>query len=477
MKKLLAIIMCGLILSGTAFTLAGCGTAPSGVETPPISDDTSTDDTPEKVELTEGVAKKVSAQISRFSTTLFKEMYKSREEKKNTLVSPFSVYTALSLLSNGANNDTEAQISGVLSGFSDDNEFATVCNCLEGNHNFAECPLVTTGELNAYFEGYMRSLEHSNSTNEDTKLYMANSVWAFERENLNFNENFFNISRDYYNAELFSEEISDKTVKKINNWVEYNTDGMIEKIINDLTPDTVAVLINTLAFDGKWKRAYETSDVYTDKFTDYTGNQIDVEYMESDENYYIDMGNATGFIKDYSGSSEIQYENEFDDGGAVTEGKPRYGFVALLPDEGTTIDSYIDSMTNTTITDAVNNAKEALVFADMPKFEFSDGINFNEILSEMGMTNAFSPDNADFSSLATSSGNIYVSDVLHNTYISVAEEGTRAAAATAIIMMDNCADVLPEEYYEVKLDRPFVFAIYDYEAEAPIFIGTYIGVE
>ena len=471
MKKLLAIIMCGLILSGTACTLAGCGIAVGGdVETPPTYIETNTDDTPEKVELTENISTKISAEISCFSTALFKEMYKSREEKKNTLVSPFSVYTAFSLLNNGAEGDTEAQILDVLSGYRDDLEFSA-------DSNYYQYPSITTGELNSYFQGYMRSLEYSNSTNEDTKMYMANSVWTFERENLAFNQSFFDLSQEYYNAELFSEEISEKTVKKINNWVDDNTDGMIKEIIKKLDPETVSVIINTLAFDGKWEEGYEESDIYTDKFTDYTGTKQDTEFMSSTESYYIDLGNATGFIKDYKGSSEIEYENELDDGGAVTSGKPRYGFVALLPNEDVTIDSFIDSMTNSTFNHAVKNAKGATVFAKIPKFEFSDDINLNGILSEMGMTNAFDPASADFSSLSASGESVHISDVLHKTFISVTEEGTRAAAATAIIITNDCVAEPIEEYYEVTLDRPFVFAIYDYEADAPIFIGTYLGLD
>lgn len=469
MKKILSIIMCGLILSSAAISLAGCETAKD------IGDDTvstATSDTPstqtsQSPALTDELSSDVRAKINDFSTILFKQMYSSKESGENTLVSPISVFTALSLLSNGANDKTAEQINDVLSGY--------YYNCT-GDVVYDDYDPLNTAELNAYFNNYIANLESKNYDDVVTKLSMANSVWAFEKDNLTFNDNFFDVSENYYNAQLFSEKISNSTVKKINNWVSDNTDGMIEEIIDELSSDSVACLINALAFEGEWENTYTSNEVYTDKFTDYFGNQTDAEFMSSTEAYYIDDGNATGFIKDYKGNGNIQYENEYADGGSVEYEEPRYCFVALLPNEGTDIDEYINTMAHDTITNAVNSAKPATVFAKLPKFEFDDSINFNEILYDLGMPNAFDPNTADFSNLANTDGNIHVTDVLHNTHISVTEEGTKAAASTAVIMQENAVAAVDGEYYEVTLDRPFVFAIYDYEEEMPVFIGVLMTV-
>ena len=107
----------------------------------------------------------------------------------------------------------------------------------------------------------------------------------------------------------------------------------------------------------------------------------------------------------------------------------------------------------------------------MPKFEYGYKTTMNDILKSLGMTMPFDRKKADFSDLAVSSGNIYINRVIHQTYISVGEKGTRAGAAT-IVQMDGESAGYVENYHTVTLDRPFVYAIIDNATGLPIFIGT-----
>ena len=122
----------------------------------------------------------------------------------------------------------------------------------------------------------------------------------------------------------------------------------------------------------------------------------------------------------------------------------------------------------------MKNAESAVVYASMPKFGYEYGIEMNDALKALGMPDAFDEKKADFSKMASSSdGNLYIGGVVHKTFISVTERGTRAGAATKVAMAAGGAPMEPKY---VRLDRPFVFAIIDNATKLPVFIGTLMSV-
>ena len=150
----------------------------------------------------------------------------------------------------------------------------------------------------------------------------------------------------------------------------------------------------------------------------------------------------------------------------------------MLPNEGVTVSQYVDSLTGEHLRELLNNPQDVTVFASIPKFETEYGIEMSEVLQKMGMTDAFDWRVADFSRLGTydvDGMNIFINRVLHKTFISVSEQGTRAGAATVVEMAPGSA--APEiEYKEVILDRPFVYMLIDCETNLPFFIGTMMNV-
>lgn len=113
----------------------------------------------------------------------------------------------------------------------------------------------------------------------------------------------------------------------------------------------------------------------------------------------------------------------------------------------------------------------------IPKFEAEYSAELSEVLMEMGMTDAFSMRDADFSGLGSSTeGNIVISRVLHKTHVAVDEKGTKAGAATAVEMKTESAAEPMEEPKQVILDRPFVYLLIDCEQAVPLFIGTVMEV-
>ena len=364
-----------------------------------------------------------NAEVTDFAIRLFKA---SEVSGKNTLISPLSVLCALAMTANGAEEETLAQMEDVLG--------------------------MTTAELNLYLYSYMQNLPQG----EKYKLSLANSIWFTEDERFTVNQSFLQTNADYYGADIYKAPFDKQTLKDINNWVKQNTDDMIPEILDKIPDEAIMYLVNALAFEAEWMEIYEKQQVRDGKFTKEDGTKQNVEFMYSTEGTYLEDENAIGFKKYYKGG--------------------KYAFVAMLPNEGVSVSEYIVSLTGESLNALLSNPQYGTVHTSMPKFETEYTVEMAEILKGMGMTEAFDMYNADFEGLGTSTaGNIYISRVLHKTFISVGEKGTKAGAATVVEMADGAA-AEPQEPKEVYLDRPFVYMLIDCENNIPFFIGTMMDV-
>ena len=346
----------------------------------------------------------------------------SLEEETNTLISPLSVLSALAMTANGADGKTLTQMEATLG--------------------------LPTGDLNAYLYSFLDG--------QSDQLKLANSIWFKDAESLQVSQDFLETNANYYHADLYKAAMDASTADAINSWVDEHTDGMIPKIMEEMDSDTVMCLINALAFDAKWEEIYMDHQVGESTFNTAGGFPRTVEYMNSTEYAYLEDAHATGFIKYYEGRD--------------------YAFVALLPNEDVTVAEYVDSLTGAHLQELLENPQNILTYASLPKFETDYSTELSGVLQAMGMTDAFDVNRADFSRMCSSdNGNIYISQVLHKTYISVAEEGTRAAAVTEVIMAEGAAII--EDYRKVVLNRPFLYMIIDCDENLPLFIGAMMDTE
>ena len=257
-----------------------------------------------------------------FALDLFKDEYKSG---KNTLVSPLSVLTALAMTQNGAEGKTLSEMQKVLGGLDRDT-------------------------LNAYMNAYLAAV-----AGKDSALKCANSIWVDSK--LDVKRAFLQKNADFYSAQAYKADFtSTRTVKEINSWVNKNTNGMIKKLVDEFDPLTVMVLMNALCLEAEWDDPYTDNCVREGTFKNAKGNLVKAEYMYSQETEYIETENATGFVKYYKGG--------------------KFAFVALLPNEGTSIDSYIASLTGRDFLKALGSRKSEKVNTQMPKFkcEYSNSL-------------------------------------------------------------------------------------------------------
>lgn len=412
MKRVLAIILATAMGLCAVCSLAGC-------------EQSSSEDLMQDIEGTgiseTGSSVSCSDAVTQFALELLIE---SRRQGENTLLSPVSVLYALAMTANGAQGETLAQMESVLG--------------------------ADIGELNAYLKHYSDSLKNSDKA----KLSMANSIWITNDKRFTVNDEFLQTNADYYDSAVFRTNFNSKALKEMNGWIEDNTDGMIKDMIDYIPEDAVMYLINALAFDAEWVDIYNEYSVVDGLFYTADGDIKNVELMYSSENLYLEDENATGFIKPYKGGS--------------------YAFAALLPNEGMSVDEYLDSIDGEKLRNTLLSAKEIEVDAVLVKFESEYSGKLNEALERMGIVDAFSYNDADFGKLGTTSrtdGNIFINRVLHKTFIKVGEQGTKAGAATVVEMNDYGA-LPPKDIKRVFLDRPFVYMIIDLEERLPIFIGV-----
>ena len=412
MKKLIALLL--------VFAMALCMTACSQVSANDLMKDVPAKAVDVLPDMDAGAAAAADFGIRLFQTSM--------EEGKNTLISPLSVLYALAMTANGADGETLVQMEQVL-GMDVDN-------------------------LNSYMLAYLDLLPEA----KDYKMSLANSIWFKDDPDFIVEQSFLQTNADYYGAGAYKAAFDEGTRNNINNWVKEHTDGMIPEILDEIPDEAIMYLVNALAFDAKWADEYEEHQIREGRFIMEDGTRQDVDMMHSEEDTYLEDDMATGFIKYYKDR--------------------RYAFVAMLPNEGVTVSQYVDSLTGEHLRELLNNPQDLTVFASIPKFETEYDIEMSEVLQEMGMTDAFDWRVADFSRLGTytvDGMNICINRVLHKTFISVTEQGTRAGAATAVEMVAEGAMEIVE-FKEVVLDRPFVYMLIDCETNLPFFIGTMMNV-
>lgn len=364
----------------------------------------------------------INASLNDFYVRLLQN---SNVEGENILISPLSIISALGMTSNGAEENTKQQMENTLG--------------------------LSVSQLNEYMSSMLGTL----SSEEKYQLNLANSIWIKDIDTLTIESDFLQENTDIYGSEVYPAAFDDATLQDINTWVSDNTDGMIDSILNEIPSGAVMYLINALTFDGEWEEIYSESEILEGEFTTEDGENQTVEMMYHKENIYLEDEQTTGFMKYYADR--------------------KYAFVALLPKEDISVNEYLLSLSGEKLASLLSNTTDATVKTALPKFEQEYNVEMSDILINMGITDAFHEELADFTGIGHSEiGNLFINRVLHKTYIAVDEKGTRAGAATAVEIETKGA-LIDENVKTVYLDRPFVYMLIDCENNLPIFMGTYMS--
>ena len=353
-----------------------------------------------------------------FGLSLLKNVL-SEKPDTNVFISPLSVSLALSMTLNGAAGETEEAIRKTL-GFES----------------------ITTQDVNVVQAQLMQRLM---STDPDVLFEIANSIWY--RENYPILESFKTVNEQYYDAEIRELDFSlVEAVTIINDWINAATHGKIDDVIDRIDPSVVMFLINALYFKGSWQVEFDDSKTYLDTFTGPGQATTQVHMMQREDSlaYYED---------DLLQAVELPY------------GEGQYSMMVLLPKETVTVTSVLEQMSleaYQTICNGLTQEKGQLL---LPKFKIEFEMLLNDVLKTMGMGVAFGM-SADFSNI-NGTGGLYVSRVIHKTFVEVDEQGTEAAAVTVVEIRELS---IPQEFF-MNVNKPFLFLIRDTVTNTIIFAG------
>lgn len=351
------------------------------------------------------------ASANSFWGNVFEDLCK-QSNKENICLSPLSAQFAMAMLANGAEGETKEEICKALGSYTDTNAH------------------------------YKKLLEESNASKE-CEVNIANSIWINDK--LSVKEQFITKNKDYYNAAIEVTPFNKNTLLRINNWCKDMTNGKITSILSDIKPGDRMYLINALYFNADWNKPFNKENTKKENFTTEKGKVVEVDMMTANENslYYNDE-QVEMTVKRYKGNYSMIL--------ALPKENVKCSDVAhtLLQD----IDKYLSDMN-------MCNVKLSL-----PKFTTEFGSSLKDVLEQQGITRAFSH-GAELKGI--SDAPLCVDDIIQKTYVNVDEEGTEAAAVTAITV--RLTAMRPEKSVAMKLDRPFVYAIINNENNEVLFIG------
>lgn len=295
-----------------------------------------------------------------------------------------------------------------------------------------------------------KSLVSFDEADGKGQLRLANSMWIREDASSNVKPEFSRILEDDYQAEVFETDFGPSTQKKINAWIDQKTNGMIDQLNLPLSAQTMAVLLNALAFNAQWNIPYDDRDIQTGTFLNADGTESEVTMLHSLESSWIETQGLVGTIKPYEGDT--------------------FSLVLLRPENDQPLEEVLDNLDEEKLLEAIRMAESAEVTTVFPEFELSSDLSLNTALQAMGMTDAFS-DQADFSNLMDAP--LSISEVRQKNRIEVSRTGTKAAAATAVEIQATGALILDQK--EIVFDRPFLFILM--QDDMPLLIGTIQSME
>lgn len=363
---------------------------------------------------------KVIETNNEFGLELLKTVFDA-EEQANVMISPASVSIALGMAYNGAETNTRDAFEEVLN--------------YEG---------LSREEVNEITKELIHVLVTNVSGN---LLEIANSMWY--NEGFPVESEFINLNSHYFDAEVRELDFSSaEAVNTINNWVSAKTHGKIDEIIDSIDPAVMMFLINAIYFNCLWETEFDPDDTHQANFYNEDGSlfgQVDMMHLESS----FRVANHASFR-----AIELPYKNG------------KFSMFLFLPTEESTVNELVQQLDGTTWKnwqDGFSEQEDFQVY--LPRFKFEFERSLADDLKTMGLDIAFSPQEADFSGISTIA--LYIADVIHKTYIKVNEEGTEAAAVTAVVMELTSL----EPMNELRFDRPFLFAITENSSKSILFAG------
>jgi len=379
------------------------------------------------------------------------ELYsKLRGNEGNLFFSPYSISTALAMTYSGARGATAGQIAQAL-------QFPTERNKgLDGDKqgrglDRVEKTVMNDERLAAAFGKLQKGLK-AETKREGYELSVANALWG--QKGYEFREQFIDLVKSDYEGRLSEVDfagVAESARRTINAWVEKRTKNKIKDLIKPgvLNSMTRLVLTNAIYFKGAWDRPFQEAATRSAPFILSGGEKINVPMMNQRDNFRYAEGESFQAL-------ELPYAGD------------ELSMIILLPKKTDELSDFEKKLTAKSLSDWLAKLRKRKVIVSVPKFKMTSEFSMASVLKSMGMADAFSPREADFSGMNGRKG-LFISAVVHKAYVEVNEEGTEAAAATGVTMSMTSMPIDRPPVF--RADHPFLFLIRDNRTGSILFIG------
>lgn len=359
------------------------------------------------------------------------------DDADNVFVSPYSVSMALAMTYAGADGPAETAMRETL-GFSLGSDTHPAFGALQDELDERETTAAGPG-----------TDDDAEDEVDAFQLAVANALWGASE--YPFDGEFLDMVDEHYGggfneADFATDHEAER--ERINEWVADATEERIDELLPEgsVDPATVLVLTNAIYFLASWRDEFDPDDTVDGTFAALDGTESTVPMMSQElRTNHADLPGARAIELPYVGED--------------------VSMVLLVPDAGE-FDRVVGDLTGSSLFGVFEALGDGEGELRMPRFEFEFDATLREALTDMGMGDAFGP-GADFSGMVEGSGGPGIDEVYHEAFVSVDEEGTEAAAATATVMVDSA----PPSWGELVIDRPFVFCIRDRPTDAVLFLG------
>lgn len=386
--------------------------------------------TPKIEEINKISKSNLNESINKLSLKLISEIYKNNKNT-NIFISPLNIASGINMIYNGSEGKVKTEIENIMS--------------------YNNIELSTLNESNNILKRLIENQDYK------VKVKIANSIWF--KNNLNLNDNYSKTIKSYYQANLEQLDFDNKSsIDRINSWFDWNTEGKIKKVIENIDKEDVMILINAMYFKGDWKEKFDSSQTKNGTF-----------FLEKDKSIETPMMSLNTKSANYM--EEEKYKAL-----KLYYGDGKFSMSIFLPNEESNLSEFFNEITQDELKNWIKISSEQEGYVTMPKYSIEYQSELNDTLKNIGLVTPFKKDDCTDNKFKNMLGNnnnicdLYISKSIQKTSIDVNENGSEIKTTFSFYPRAEVTSV--PERFSININRPFFCFITENTTGTIMFEGV-----